>query len=556
MAGSIRIEYRAPVNALTAKTVELLARRVRERSGVPVVQQGVAELGVALDIAPGIGAEGFRIESEGDMLRIVGNDPRGLLYGVGKFLRDARYAEGDFAPGPWRGTSVPSNPVRGMYFATHFHNFYHDAPLVEVERYVEELALWGCNALSVWFDMHHFTGIADPRAQEMIARLHAILRAANAVGMGAALTTLANEAYANSPVELRAVPNRAHYHVELCPNQPGAVELMLRWRQEMLDAFSDLDIRYLWIWPYDQGGCLCERCAPWGANGFIKMAEPVARLVRATLPNAATVLSTWWFDYDTTGEYEGLWRLLASRPDWVDYLMVDAHGDFPRYPLEHGAPAGIPILNFPEISMYAMYPWGGFGANPLPLTLQARWDASRHLLSGGFPYSEGIYEDMNKAIFFQFYWDPQRPALETVREYAAYEYDHAVADEVVSVVERLEQNHQHGLGATQGEEALDWAATPVYDLPRVRAAAANAEANLAALQGVADRLTPAARNAWRWRVLWLRAALDAEIQASGGRSTARTEEYLRELVGLYYAEQAEAAVRPPDRAFLAQRARQ
>jgi hypothetical protein len=46
----------------------------------------------------------------------VGNDGRGLIYGTGKFLRDARYAGGGrFAPGQWRGTSVPAKPVRGMY---------------------------------------------------------------------------------------------------------------------------------------------------------------------------------------------------------------------------------------------------------------------------------------------------------------------------------------------------------------------------------------------------------------------------------------------------------
>ena len=28
-------------------------------------------------------------------------------------------------------------------------------------------------------------------------------------------------------------------------------------------------------------------------------------------------------------------------------------------------------------------------------------------MAGGFPYSEGIYEDINKAIYAQFYWDPR-----------------------------------------------------------------------------------------------------------------------------------------------------
>ena len=36
-----------------------------------------------------------------------------------------------------------------------------------MNRYVEELALWGCNTLAVWFDLHHYHGIDDPEARAM-----------------------------------------------------------------------------------------------------------------------------------------------------------------------------------------------------------------------------------------------------------------------------------------------------------------------------------------------------------------------------------------------------
>ena len=104
-------------------------------------------------------------------------------------------------------------------------------------------------------------------------------------------------------------------------------------------------------------------------------------------------------------------------------------------------PGGLPLLNFPEISMWGQSPWGGYGANPLPARLQRLWNQTQRKLSGGTPYSEGIYEDINKAICSQFYWDPERPAVETVREYAAFEYSPDVADDVVKVVEAFEKNH-------------------------------------------------------------------------------------------------------------------
>ncbi|MCK4601212.1 MAG: hypothetical protein KAU28_02020, partial [Phycisphaerae bacterium] len=467
----------------------------------------------------------------------------------GKFLRSSRFDDGSFTPGDWRGTSLPEMAVRGMYFATHFHNFYHDAPIEKVKRYVEEMALWGCNALCVWFDMHHYTGIDDPKAQEMIKRLHAILRTANSVGMGAGLFGLANEAYADSPKELRAVPAKYSYGVELCPNKPGATELMLKWRQEMLDAFSDLDIEYFCLWPYDQGGCVCEACLPWGANGFLKIGKQVAQLVRKTFPKAKTIFSTWCFDHTAQGEYEGMWKAFAGRPEWANYILVDSHfsRDFPQFVIDHDGPANLPILNFPEISMHAMAPWGGFGTNPQPKTIQKLWDASKHLLSGGFPYSEGIYEDINKALFFQLYWDPKKPVTETVREYAAYEYSPDVADEITQAIEMMEASQQHGLKDNlngqfwQKHDTVEDIDTAIYSLPKAK----DSERYFGIVQAADAKLPARARQAWRWRILWLRAALDAELHRSQGKATKKSEEYFEELTNIYHAENGQAQITPP-----------
>jgi hypothetical protein len=65
-------------------------------------------------------------------------------------------------------------------------------------------------------------------------------------------------------------------------------------------------------------------------------------------------------------------------------LLADAHEDFPRYPLDAGVPGNLPLLNFPEISMWGNWPWGGFGANPQPAYLPP-WRNNEHFtLAGGF----------------------------------------------------------------------------------------------------------------------------------------------------------------------------
>ena len=170
-------------------------------------------------------------------VRIVGNDERGVLYGVGKFLRNSRYERG-FAPGAWRGVSVPEKPLRGIYFATHFYNYYQTAPIEEEERYVEELALWGVNSVSVWYDMHHFKGFADPEAVAFRGRLRRICRPPAVAGSGSGLMVIGNEAYADSPKELRADPRAQRggfYDVAICPNKPGGLDYTLKILGELFD---------------------------------------------------------------------------------------------------------------------------------------------------------------------------------------------------------------------------------------------------------------------------------------------------------------------------------
>ena len=522
MVEILRVKVTADRTPLIDKTVDVLTREVKERCGVEIIQAGESNSDLALDVRPGIGEQGFRIEGgPKGQVRIIGNDERGLLYGVGKFLRSSRFDGGVFTPGRWRGTSFPQKQVRGIYFATHFFNFYHVAPVEKVQRYIEELALWGCNALCVWYDMHHFAGIDDPRAQEMIERLRSLLRTASEVGMGATLGVIANEAYSDSPVELRGAAHGA-YGVELCPSKPGAMPLMLKWREEMLRAFSDIDIEYFWVWPYDQGGCNCEKCAPWGANGFLRMSEPVTRLARRYFPRARIILSTWWFDEHQKGEWEGLARAFERGPDWVDYIMADSSGDFPEHPLKHGVPGGLPLLDFPEISMHGMYPWGGWGANPLPARMQGRWDLAGGHLEGGFPYSEGIYEDMNKAVALQFYWG-SRPAMETVRDYSAFEFSPDAAEDLARAVQLMERNHEHKW-VRQGE-------TPericVMQEPGVAAEC------FELVRRAETRMTAHAKSSWRWRIFYLRAAIDAELVRSGGAPNETVNAYLDELTSIY-----------------------
>ena len=535
-ASSIRIEC-AHHTAIAAKTIEILSYQLEQRCGTSVVATGVAGLTVQLCLKPGMGTNGYEIAGGVDgKIVIYGNDEPGLLYGVGRFLRDRLYSSNGFVAGPWRGVSVPVMPVRGIYFATHFHNFYHDAPIEEVQRYVEELALWGVNSIMLWFDMHHFNGLNDPAAQLMIQRLRQILQTAKSVGMGRGLGVIANEGYANSPVEMRAVGvgRGGFYGVEICPDQPGAKGLIVNQFREMFDEFSDIGITDLWIWPYDQGSCDCEQCRPWGSNGFLSIAKPVADQARSSFPGVKVYLSTWLMDEQ---EWKGLADAFRTRPEWVDALIAQPD----CYRFTNSSPGGLPVLGFPEISMDGMWPWGGFGANPQPKALQSYWSGVKSISAGGYPYSEGIFEDINKIICAQLYWNPEGSIDEILKAYIAYEYSPDMTDELLTVIRTLEQNHHMRWWPGLFESYQGW--FPSKGL--VAQPDPGAESACTIVKRLDARLSAQARTGWRWRILYLRTLLDAELKANGGKPNAVCERAFQELTGIYHAQNGQIDVKPP-----------
>ncbi len=537
----IRVELPAGSGAVMHNICAVFARQVAQRCGATVVTEGAAPLTVALAIDPAIGTEGFRIsDRDAGTIEVAGQSELGVLYGLGKLLRISRYSQTGFTPGGWRGESVPEKPRRGIYFATHFHNFYHVAPVEEIRHYVEELALWGYNELLVWYDMHHFNGFDDPEAVAFRARLRAALLAARRMGMEVSLLVIGNEAYGNSPAEIRATPGGGrggYYPCAVCPSKPEGMRYILKVLGEEFDWAADLKPRSIWIWPYDQGGCGCNACRPWGSAGFMTCVEEAGRLAREKIPGTEIVLSSW---YMKDNEWRGVRDQLAQNNELVDAVVAE--------PGPHGIvidpqDLGLPLVGFPEISMHETFPWGGFGATPLTARARTQWNAVKATHAGGFPYSEGIYEDLTKAVYSQLYWN-DRPVEETVKEYIAFEFSPDVVDDVAGVIKTLEQNHHWRWwpGKLEGVQIeMNWfpsrGAKPQAD--------PGAEEAYATMRRVDERLSARAKQSWRWRQLYLRAFLDAELKANGGAPNDVCNKAFAELIEIYHARNAEPHVRPP-----------
>lgn len=523
---------------ITDRLVSIMKQRIEERCGASVVDDN-ADFSLLLGLNPDIKDQGFSIESCGNESVIIkASDFPGLLYGIGKYLRGSIYSSEGFIPSNWRGQSIPRGELRGIYFANHFFNWYHVASEDELTRYIEDIALWGYNTVLLVFPIINLFSWDDPETAKSFSQIKRVFNIVKELGLNTGWGMVPNQDFKNPKKEFKAEPHpdplkrKGNQGNNMCPSIHRATEYMMEIAEETVRRLDDMEIDYLVVWPYDEGGCACERCSPWGSNGFLKLSKELACLYRMHFPKLKVIYSTWTFDTPYQGEWEGLSEKLATGNGWVDFILADSHEDFPEYPLVNGVPGNLPLLNFPEISMWGLWPWGGFGANPLPGRFETLWKQVRDIVSGGYPYSEGLYDDINKVIVSQFYWDSGKTAEETLREYISYEYSDQVVEDVLNMIKLIEKSHT--LVAEQNCPCIK-DAEQAYEL--------------AVKVDVA--LSDYARKSWRWRILYIRALLDREryiaahndewpwqsgkhwgMVLEGNRMA---EEAMRELIEIYHA---------------------
>lgn len=471
---------------LTDRVAMILARHLREQCGDGVLAEDQpAPLTVELAVDARIGAEGFAIsDARGGGVRIAGNDEKGLLYGVGRFLHTSRFSQGGIAPTAWRGVSIPEKPFRGIYFWP--SNGYAHLPAEQVVQYMEDLALWGCNAFGTWWHLKREDGLPGLKVDSPLGREHAerfrlFWREAKALRM-------------QTWNCVAPVP---------CPSGPKMADRVLPWFDAVCRHFADVEMDYLVTGGYDPGGCACAQCAPWGANGFVRATGALAEVFARFWPHAKVIMSTWYFSIDEWRALSEAWR--NGAPAWVAYLMAGTslshrHADggwFPAYPLLHGVPGGLPMLDFPEISMVD-------GGRPDPDHFTGIWKLMGDRVVGGFPYSEGLRTDLNAVMCQQFYWGG-RDGAETAREYAAFEFAPEVADEVVHLVRDMAAMKPNHVVPAYGGWMLPWEG-PRGQVPQQlepdAAHLSKVEAIRERLERIELRLPPRAREGWRWKLMY------------------------------------------------------
>lgn len=505
---------------------EALASINQTRLSATGSHTGVIEL--ALD--PQMPVDAFKAADADGAVRLTAQSRVAILHGLGHLLRDGRFNDGRFTFGNWRGVSEPACPLRGMYLAFH-DNYYSFASTAELISYFCELAMWGVNSIAV--HLPQVPRSKPEKREKQLRNNRELLAAIKRLGMKVALLKEANnantpfpEAIRNKPFPDTDPPRRGQPKNGICPSIPQGLAYLCEMFEDYFGEYQDIGIDVAITFPYDAGGCGCDQCWPWGCRGYITAAREMSRIVKAKYPQCQFILPTWCFDVmdQPDGEWEGLSKLLAKDNQWVDYIMADSHEQFPRYPLEHGVPGDLPMVNFAEIAMWGRFPWGGSGANPLPARMQDRWNESGHSLTGGYPYSEGRYDDINKTLFARFFWDRSTTAMQTVRDYIAYEFGTEDVEPIVQAIELLEKTlHRPNQDPSDVVRA--------YEL----------------LSKAQKTLPDWAKKSWRWQNLFLRSRIDYEYVQCNPQHSDSYEAALCELADLNHLQTAWRAVQPPTR---------
>lgn len=512
-----------PTNKSFGVVADLVAKRIAARTAP---SDAARPLVVRLALDRRVKGENAIVTVKAGRAEIRAGRFRGLVFGAGLLLRTARYGERTFSLADGEYRFEPKKSLRMCYLARHFLNWYHLATPEELTTYIDDLVLWGHNAFNVPYSYPTpgKNGNFEQASVAVVTRIHA-LDCGLCVGGGG------NQAPEDTSECLRGVPNsdpkRGNLGFNVCISKPGGMEFVCNFRKKRLAELVGSEPDYFSYWPFDEGGCECDQCKPWGGNGFLRMIERLRALNAADFPKAKTIVSTWVFHDD---DWAGLYKWLETH-EGVDYILADSHTDFPKYPLEHPVPKGIPLITFPEISMWGRSSWGGYGATALPRRFTRLFRQVERIADGFMSYSEGLYEDINKVVVNGLYVNPSTDTADILRAYAAYELPGTDPGDFVRLCDLFEANHEF-----PGHRARPNFKDIPEDSPELAAYRLRAEEACRLVERMERRLLPSFRTAWRWRLVCLRAKIDREILATRQAAPESARPYFEELVKLYHAE--------------------
>jgi hypothetical protein len=378
------------------------------------------------------GAEGFaiRIEKQGraaPAVFVVGNDARGVLFGVGRLLRELHMARGrvtlrdDFAV-----ATAPRYPLRGHQLGYRPKtNSYDGWTLAIWEQYIRDLAVFGTNAIE----------LIPPRSDDDADSPHFPLPPMDMmVGMSGLLDDYGLDVWIWYPAMDRDYA------------EPATVEFALKEWGEVFKKLPRIDAVFV---PGGDPGHTQPR-------HLFALLEKQTKVLHQFHPRAQMWVSPQSFTAQWLAEFCEI--LQKEEPAWLSGVVYgpQVRVSLPR--LREMIPKKYPLRRYPDIthSVRCQYPvpdWDAAYAltlareciNPRPVGEAQIFHAFEAQAIGFLTYSEGCNDDVNKIVWSSLGWDPDARVIDILREYSRYFIGERYTDDFAQGLLALERNWRGSL---------------------------------------------------------------------------------------------------------------
>ena len=410
--------------------------------------------------------EGFHLFSVGksgaEIVWIMGHDARGVLFGIGQLLRNAGMHRGgmvldkniDFA-------SSPAYPIRGHQLGyRNTANSWDAWSVDQYEQYIRELALFGTNAIEniPFQDGPPGYHMKIPR-EEMNLKMSEIC---NNYDLDYWVWTPADVDLSDE-VKLKAEVQKHAEFYKRCPRLDGV------------------------FFPGGDPG----NNHPKYVMHFLK---EIAAELHKYHPQAGIWISLQGFDDEMVDYFYQY--LEENNPDWLTGV-VSGPGSPDLAQTRFRLPAKYKHRHYPDIThnvrcQYPVENWdqayaltlGREASNPMPFYYAKIHNRYAPFTDGFISYSDGVHDDVNKVVWSQMGWYPDKSVQQVLEEYCRFFFGNDVAEDAASGILGLERNWAGPLEENGGVETT-----------------------FAFWQNL-EKQHPELRNNWRWQLLVMRAYYD------------------------------------------------
>jgi hypothetical protein len=420
-------------------------------------------------------AEGYRLcvrkAENNPAVVVLGNDERGVLFGVGNLLRELRMGRGRVSLRDELDiTTAPKYALRGHQLGYRPKcNSYDAWDLPTWEQYFRDLAVFGCNAIELIpprsdddADSPHF-----PRPP--MEMMQGMSRMADAYGLDVWIWYPAmDKDYADAKT----------------------VESALREWGEVFSKLSRIDAVFV----------------PGGDPGHTQPKVLMALLEKQTEnlhryhPKAQIWVSPQSFNQAWLEEFIDI--LKREQPGWLSGVVFGPQVRVSLQQLRELVPARYPIRHYPDIthSRQCQYPVADWDVayalteareciNPRPEAEATIFRKTQPFTIGFLSYSEGCNDDVNKFIWCGLGWDPEARVADILRQYSRYFIGERYTDDFAQGLLALERNWQ---GRLLANESVD--------------------VTLQQFQALERNASPADLKNWRFQQALFRAYYDAYVR--------------------------------------------